>query len=341
MTIPAVSDWSTTAASNVDVGGINIQGSGNVSQADDAMRTIMKQVAALYDSLGAVNTVAGTASAITATIAEQWTAYATGQVLAIKLGSAITGATTLNVTPSGASALGAKAIRSQADAALAANDGIAGGTYFLRYDATFNSAAGAWVLLNPAVSVTGAFSDSAFRIQDNGDATKQVAFETSGITTATTRTLTVQNVNGTIYVSGGTDVPVADGGTGVSSITANSVILGNGTSAIQEVAPSTSGNVLTSNGTTWQSTAPSTGQPIPTSSTMPVGACMFCRSSFGGAIAAGATLAGSSLRLATGTTSSSLLGAAGAIQTGTWRNDSGTTIDASGTNNFGYFTRTA
>jgi hypothetical protein len=54
-------------------------------------------------------------------------------------------------------------------------------------------------------------------------------------------------------------VPVANGGTGVSTITANNVILGNGTSAVQVVAPSTSGNVLTSNGTTWVSQAPSGG----------------------------------------------------------------------------------
>jgi len=53
-----------------------------------------------------------------------------------------------------------------------------------------------------------------------------------------------------------TDLAVADGGTGSSSLTANAVLLGNGTSTIQTVAPSTSGNVLTSNGTTWQSTAP-------------------------------------------------------------------------------------
>ena len=51
---------------------------------------------------------------------------------------------------------------------------------------------------------------------------------------------------------------MADGGTGASSITANSVVLGNGSSALNGnlVAPSTSGNVLTSNGTTWASTAP-------------------------------------------------------------------------------------
>lgn len=45
------------------------------------------------------------------------------------------------------------------------------------------------------------------------------------------------------------------GGTGATSLTLNNVILGNGTSAVQFVAPGTSGNVLTSNGTTWQSTA--------------------------------------------------------------------------------------
>lgn len=54
-------------------------------------------------------------------------------------------------------------------------------------------------------------------------------------------------------------VPVANGGTGLTTLTANNVILGNGTSAVQAVAPSTSGNVLTSNGTTWVSSAPSSG----------------------------------------------------------------------------------
>jgi hypothetical protein len=51
-------------------------------------------------------------------------------------------------------------------------------------------------------------------------------------------------------------LPVANGGTSLTTLTANNVILGNGTSAPTFVAPSTSGNVLTSNGTTWQSTAP-------------------------------------------------------------------------------------
>lgn len=55
--------------------------------------------------------------------------------------------------------------------------------------------------------------------------------------------------------SGFSAVGVAQGGTGSSTLTSNAVLLGNGTSAVQTVAPGSSGNVLTSNGTTWQSSA--------------------------------------------------------------------------------------
>lgn len=54
----------------------------------------------------------------------------------------------------------------------------------------------------------------------------------------------------------GTALAVADGGTGLSTLTANNVILGNGTSAPTFVAPGVTGRVLTSNGTTWTSAAP-------------------------------------------------------------------------------------
>jgi len=53
---------------------------------------------------------------------------------------------------------------------------------------------------------------------------------------------------------------VANGGTGSTSLTANNVLLGNGTSALQTVAPGTANNVLYSNGTTW------VAGPIPSSS---------------------------------------------------------------------------
>ncbi len=54
---------------------------------------------------------------------------------------------------------------------------------------------------------------------------------------------------------GATTIAVASGGTGATTLTANNVLLGNGTSSPQFVAPGTSGNVLTSNGSTWISAA--------------------------------------------------------------------------------------
>jgi hypothetical protein len=50
-------------------------------------------------------------------------------------------------------------------------------------------------------------------------------------------------------------VAVAQGGTGQTTLTANNVVLGNGSAAVQFVAPGSSGNVLVSNGTTWVSGA--------------------------------------------------------------------------------------
>ena len=69
----------------------------------------------------------------------------------------------------------------------------------------------------------------------------------------------------TTHVSG--TLPVANGGTSAATFTANNVLLGNGTSAFQVVAPSTNGNVLTSNGTTWQSTAPASGVSLSANNT--------------------------------------------------------------------------
>ena len=63
--------------------------------------------------------------------------------------------------------------------------------------------------------------------------------------------------SGTVTLAG--TLNVANGGTGATTLSANAVLLGNGTSALQAVAPSTSGNILTSNGTTWVSQAPAGG----------------------------------------------------------------------------------
>ena len=79
------------------------------------------------------------------------------------------------------------------------------------------------------------------------DGVSTISFGTTGLTPSTA-------TSGAVTVAG--TLAVANGGTGATSLTANNVILGNGTSAVQVVAPGTSGNVVTSDGTTWASQAP-------------------------------------------------------------------------------------
>jgi len=61
--------------------------------------------------------------------------------------------------------------------------------------------------------------------------------------------------NGTDVVNALEGISVVSGGTGLETLTANSAIIGNGTSPVTFVAPGSSGNVLTSNGTNWTSAA--------------------------------------------------------------------------------------
>ena len=56
-----------------------------------------------------------------------------------------------------------------------------------------------------------------------------------------------------------TPLPVQQGGTGDAYFSAGYALIGNGYSALIELTPSTSGNVMTSNGTTWTSAPPSGG----------------------------------------------------------------------------------
>ena len=81
----------------------------------------------------------------------------------------------------------------------------------------------------------------------SGVAVTTIGFGTTGLTPSAA-------TSGIVTVAG--TLVVANGGTGLATLTANNVILGAGTSTPTFVAPSTSGNYLTSNGTTWVSQAP-------------------------------------------------------------------------------------
>jgi hypothetical protein len=116
-------------------------------------------------------------------------------------------------------------------------------------------------VLSGTLNVTG-----AFQLDATAGASGQALVSAGGSNTPTWSTLGTMAAQSAsaVAITGGTitgitDLAVADGGTGASTLSANAVLLGNGTSALQTVAPSTSGNVLTSNGTTWTSATPAGG----------------------------------------------------------------------------------
>lgn len=117
-------------------------------------------------------------------------------------------------------------------------------------------------------------SDATFRIQDNVDATKEIAFEASGITTSTVRTITMDDANvdlspndgtyaaaaggtqittlGTVTTGtwNGTTIAVANGGTGATTLTDGGILLGSGTGAITATAVLADGEMIVGDGTT-------------------------------------------------------------------------------------------
>lgn len=78
----------------------------------------------------------------------------------------------------------------------------AGWVFYVQDESTDYAYSGsAWA---PNAPGTITVSDVGFTLQDNADATKQLKFELSGISTGTTRTLTVPNATGTIALLSGT-----------------------------------------------------------------------------------------------------------------------------------------
>jgi hypothetical protein len=132
------------------------------------------------------------------------------------------------------------------------------------------SSGGATPALTISTSITGVLKGNGTAISAATSGTDYSA-GTSALTTGILKSTTTsgalsiavaadfptlnQNTSGTA-AGLSTTLVVGSGGTGATTLAANSVLLGNTTSALQTVAPSTTGNVLTSNGTTWVSSPP-------------------------------------------------------------------------------------
>lgn len=133
-------------------------------------------------------------------------------------------------------------------------------TTFLRGDGTFAAPSSGGTVTNTSGNLTasavmvGNGTADAKVLASLGTTTTVLHGNAAGLPTFGAVSLTA-DVSGTL--------PVANGGTGAATLAANNVVLGNGTSAVQLVAPGTSGNVLTSNGSTWNSAAnPAAGRTL-------------------------------------------------------------------------------
>lgn len=151
----SIFDWSLTAANNANAdSSVNWQEGQLPSTVNDSARAMMTRVAQLLKDIGGTVTAGGTANAITVTANSPFSAHATGEIIGFKASATNTAATTLNVN-----GIGAKSIRKAtmaADTALSGGEIVTGGVYILIYDAALNSAAGGWLLVNPAFA-TDAF----------------------------------------------------------------------------------------------------------------------------------------------------------------------------------------
>jgi hypothetical protein len=105
-------------------------------------------------------------------------------------------------------------------------------------------------------------------ISDNGVTSGTTGLKTAGgddgtlvlqTTTAGGTATTAVTINTTQVVTLANALPAGSGGTGAATLTAENVVIGNGTSAVKFVAPGTTGNVLTSNGSAWLSQAAAAG----------------------------------------------------------------------------------
>lgn len=98
--------------------------------------------------------------------------------------------------------------------------------------------AAVWTDITSGGGDTLPIADTTAVVKGSGDASKLLRIEADGISAATTRVWTAQDVDGTVLVTGGADVAIGDGGTGQS--TAQTAI-----NALSAVGGATNEHVLT------------------------------------------------------------------------------------------------
>jgi len=159
-------DWSKTASSNSSVGLINFAENQPANTLNDSARALMADVASWRDDLEGTLTTTGAANTYVLTTNQGVVTLANGTQIAAKINVSNTGASTLNVDTRGAKAI--RKLAASGDIDLVAGEIVANGRYIFQYDMTANSAAGAWIVLNPCTDPAIATA-TASAVQKAGD----------------------------------------------------------------------------------------------------------------------------------------------------------------------------
>lgn len=150
-------------------------------------------------------------------------------------------------------AVAAAIARSKLASGTASHVLINDGSGVMSSEATLATSRGGTNLDTSASTGVAHVSSGAWSVSNvvNADVDAAAAIARTKLASGTASHVVINDGSG--VMSSEASLAVTRGGTGAATLTSNNVILGNGTSAVQFVAPSTTGNVLQSNGTTWVS----------------------------------------------------------------------------------------
>lgn len=146
--------WSKVAADNDDAdiaSGIDWREGMAPGQVNNSDRAEMAEIAELLSDNDGTLTTAGSSTVYTVTNNGSFEALADGVELSITIDETCGASPTLNVNGLGAKKFRKFAASGETD--LAAGDLVANGHYSLEYDASADSGAGAWIVLNPTQTI--------------------------------------------------------------------------------------------------------------------------------------------------------------------------------------------